>query len=251
MVILINRKKLTFISLAFLVTLITCGVNFIDKTHETAAPNGIVTNPTVILDAGHGGEDPGAVSDYSGIKEKDINLAIAKKVQSLLSSQNVSVKMTREEDKLEYTPETTNIVQKRRQDLVRRKKMMDQNTNGIIVSIHLNKFPQTQYFGAQTFFANTSPQSQELAKLIQKKLRENVDPNNTREALAKKEPIIILKNVKNPTVVVECGFLSNQEEEKKLASPDYQDKLALAISEGIKEYLNGPFQKTVSNKNGQ
>ena len=251
MVILINRKKLTFISLAFLVTLITCGVNFIDKTHETATPNAIVTNPTVLLDAGHGGEDPGAVSDYSVISEKDINLSIAKKVQSLLSSQNISTKMTREEDKLEYTPETTNIVQKRRQDLMRRKKMMDENTNGIIVSIHLNKFPQTQYFGAQTFFANNSLESQELAKSIQKKLRETVDPNNTREALLKKEPIIILKNVKNPTVVVECGFLSNEEEEKKLASTEYQDKLALAISEGIKEYLSKPAQQTPSTEKVQ
>ena len=238
MVILINRKKLTFVSLILLVTVISLGVNFIDRNQETIASGAIVNNPVVLLDAGHGGEDPGAVSDYSGIKEKDINLSIAKKVQSLLSSQNIATNMTRDEDKLIYTPETTNIVQKRRQDLLRRKKMMDENNSGIVVSIHLNKFPQTQYFGAQTFFANNSPESQVLASCIQKKLRENVDPKNTREALLKKEPIIILKNVKTPTVVVECGFLSNQEEEKKLSSSEYQDKLAHAISEGIKDYLS-------------
>ena len=198
----------------------------------------------IIVDAGHGGEDPGAVSDYSGIKEKDINLSIAKKVQSLLSSYNITTNMTRDEDKLVYTPETTNIVQKRRQDLLRRKKMMDENTSGIIVSIHLNKFPQTQYFGAQTFFANNSPDSKTLADCIQSKLKEKVDPSNTRAALVKKEPIIILKNIKNPTVVVECGFLSNPEEEKKLASDDYQNKLALAISEGVKEYLSNNERKS-------
>ena len=238
MVILINRKKLTLISLAFLVTIITCGVNFIEKTHETSSQNAITKRSSVLLDAGHGGEDPGAVSDYSGIKEKDINLNIAKKIESILNSNNIPTKMTRSEDKLEYSEDVTNIVKKRRQDLLRRKKMMDQNNNGITVSIHLNKFPQTQYFGAQTFFAANSNESKELANKIQKKLREIVDNNNTREALLKKEPIIILKDVKNPTVIVECGFLSNEQEEKKLASDEYQDKLALAISEGIKEYLN-------------
>ena len=237
MVILINRKKLTLISLAFLVTIITCGVNFIEKTRETSSPTTVIKRTDVLLDAGHGGEDPGAVSDYSETKEKDINLNIAKKIQTILSNDNIPVKMTRLEDKLEYSDDTTNIVQKRRQDLVRRKKMMDENNNGINVSIHLNKFPQTQYFGAQTFFAANSPESKELANKIQKKIRENVDKNNTREALLKKEPIIILKNVKNPTVIVECGFLSNEDEEKKLISPQYQEKLAVAISEGIKDFI--------------
>lgn len=235
MIILINRKKFAILSLVLIVALVTCGINLLDKTYETVTTK---PNPTqVILDPGHGGEDPGAVSDYSGIREKDINLSIANKVKSLLTKDNINVVMTRDEDKLIYTPDTTNIVSKRRQDLIRRKKMMDENTNGITVSIHLNKFPETKYFGAQTFFAANSTESQELAKSIQSKLREIADKNNTREALLKKEPIIILKNAKNPTVIVECGFLSNKEEEAKLASPEYQDKLAIAISEGIKSYL--------------
>lgn len=234
MIILINRKKFAVLSLVLFVTLITCGINLLDRTCDVAT----TTNPTcVILDPGHGGEDPGAVSDYSGIKEKDINLSIANKVKSLLDKDNINVVMTRDEDKLVYTPDTTNIVSKRRQDLIRRKKMMDENTNGIIVSIHLNKFPEAKYSGAQTFFAANSTESCELAKSIQKTLREIVDKDNTREALLKKEPIIILKNVKNPTVIVECGFLSNKDEEAKLATSEYQDKLALAISQGIKSYL--------------
>ena len=235
MVILINKKKFAILSLVIFVALITCGISLLDKTCDVATTK---QNPTcVILDAGHGGEDPGAVSDYNDICEKDINLTIANKVKSLLTNDNIHVVMTRTEDKLVYTPDTTNIVSKRRQDLIRRKRMMDENTNGINVSIHLNKFNQEKYSGAQTFFAATPPQSQELAKSIQTKLREIVDKNNTREALLKKEPIIILKNAKTPTVIVECGFLSNKDEESKLASPQYQDKLALAISEGIKSYL--------------
>ena len=234
MVILINRKKFALVSLIFLVALITCGINLLDTTYETAT---VPKRTTVILDAGHGGEEPGAVSEYSGIREKDINLSIVNKIKDLLVKDDISVVLTRSEDKLVYTPDTTNIVSKRRQDLIRRKKMMDEN-NGINVSIHLNKFTKPQYFGAQTFFASNSDESKNLAMSIQNKLREIVDKNNTREALLKKEPIIILKNVKNPTVIVECGFLSNEDEEKKLASPEYQDKLALAISEGIKSYLS-------------
>jgi N-acetylmuramoyl-L-alanine amidase len=115
--------------------------------------------------------------------------------------------------------------------------MMDEGSADIVVSVHLNKFPQTQYFGAQTFYPPNSPESQKLAGIIQKKLIEIVDPNNKREAMLKKEPIIILKDAKTTTTIVECGFLSNPEEEKLLGTKEYQDKLALAIKEGIVKYF--------------
>lgn len=192
---------------------------------------------TVLLDAGHGGEDPGAVSDYSGISEKDINLRIVLEIKKLLEAENYKVMLTREEDRLEYQEDTRNIVQKRKQDLLRRKKMMDESGADIVVSIHLNKFPQTKYYGAQTFFPPNMQQSQKLAMCIQKSIRDNLDPTNKREALVKKEPIIILKDCKTTTVVVECGFLSNPEEEKKLQTKEYQDKTAIAVKEGIKAYF--------------
>lgn len=232
-------KKWRAISLVGLLLLFTVifSINVLknDYSSDAAAINN--NTKTVIIDAGHGGEDPGAVSDYSGAKEKDINLNIALKTKKLLEKEKYKVIMTRQEDKLEYSSETTNIVKKRKEDLLRRKKIMDEGGADIVVSIHLNKFPQTQYFGAQVFYPKNPPQSQKLAVNIQNELRAKIDPTNTREALEKKETIIILKDSKTPTAIVECGFLSNEVEEKKLISPEYQDKLAAAIKDGIKNYF--------------
>lgn len=194
---------------------------------------------TVMLDPGHGGPDPGAVSEYSGIKEKDINLDIALKVKELLEKENFKVIMTRSEDILQYTSENSGITQKRREDLLRRKEMMDSGDADIVVSIHLNKFPQSRYRGAQVFFPPDSAESRKLAGSLQKSLKSTVDPENNREAILKKEPIIILKNSKTTTAVVECGFLSNPEEDRLLATHDYQEKLALGIKNGISNYFKG------------
>jgi len=224
------------------------GLNINEFEPASAIPEGEAdtdvtgTKRLILIDAGHGGEDPGAVSSYSGIKEKDINLKIAFYLKDCLEELGYSTLMTREEDVLQYSPETTNIIQKRRQDLLRRKKMMDEAGADIVVSIHLNKFPETKYYGAQTFYPHNSPESQKLAIAIQNKLREKVDPNNKRVAMTRgkpnETPIIILRDLKTPTVIVECGFLSNPDEEKKLGTEEYQKKLASAIAEGIKEYFN-------------
>lgn len=192
----------------------------------------------VVLDPGHGGEDPGAVSDYNGIKEKDVNLIIANNVKGILQNENIEVLMTRSEDELVYEEGTTNVVQKRKQDLLNRKKFMDDSNANAIVSIHLNKFPRNEFWGAQTFYPAKPKESKKLAVEIQKVIREDVNPDNKREALEKKETIIILKDVVNPMAIVECGFLSNEEEEKNLGNSDYQVKLSQAIAKGIINFLN-------------
>jgi len=191
---------------------------------------------TVIIDPGHGGEDPGAVGDNIQLKEKDINLIIGKRLKELLMEDGFNVIMTREEDGLLYKEGTKGYTNKRRQDLLNRKKIMDESEADIVVSIHMNKFPQSQYHGAQTFFPKNSEESKRLAQCIQRSLRDMVDPENKREALVKDTEILILKNIKKPTVIVECGFLSNAEEEQKLSTQEYQEKLAAAIKEGIKKY---------------
>ncbi len=237
MIFVVRKNNIFLIVLIFLLSITVYSLNIgVNDAAPVAVENTI--QKAVILDPGHGGEDPGAVSDYSGLKEKDVNLNIALKVRDLLLNENYKVIMTREEDKLVYQEGTSNIVQKRKQDLLRRKKMMDEDGADIVVSIHLNKFPQTQYFGAQTFFPPNSPDSQKLAMSLQNSLKEIVNPNNQRAALVKKDPIIILKNYKTTTSIVECGFLSNEEEEKNLASEEYQSKLAQAIKEGIVGYFS-------------
>jgi len=236
MIVVVRKSN---IILVLLILLLTLGLLSISLGGENTMPAASGGGPqkTILLDPGHGGEDPGAVSDYSGLKEKDVNLKIAAKLKSALEADGYNVLMTRTEDRLEYSSETRNIVQKRREDLQRRKKMMDESGADIVVSIHLNKFPQTQYSGVQTFFPPNSPESQKLAMSIQKAVREIFDPGNKREALVKKEPIIILDNLKTTTAIVECGFLSNPEEEKRIGTDEYQDNLASAIKTGIERYF--------------
>ena len=119
---------------------------------ETLSPAGKI----IVLDAGHGGEDPGAVSAYSGAKEKDITLIIAQKTKKLLEDAGYTVVMTRTEDVLNYDDENLSMTAKRRQDLLKRKKMMDESNADIVVSIHLNSFSDSQYHGAQTFYTKES-----------------------------------------------------------------------------------------------
>lgn len=236
MVVLVRRYNVLLIVLIFIFAVAIFGLNY--SKGESAPAAGQADNvKTVLLDPGHGGEDPGAVSDYSGAKEKDLNLVIALKVKALLEQEGYRVLMTRSEDRLEYEPDTSNIVQKRVQDLLRRKKMMDECGANISVSIHMNKFGETQYYGAQTFYPPKSPESQKLAASIQRSLKEMVDPDNKREANEKKEPIIIFKDPKSVVTVVECGFLSNSAEEKKLVTEEYQTKLSEAIKDGIVKYF--------------
>ncbi len=237
MILIMKKTNLVLFGLIILLILTIFSLNMsADDASLTTVGDG--DKPyTVLLDPGHGGEDPGAVSDYSGMKEKDISLKIAVLLRDLLAADNYIPLLTREEDRLEYESGVTDILEKRRQDLKRRKKMMDEAGANIVVSIHLNKFNQTQYYGAQTFFPPKSPESRDLAVEIQKFLKDKVDQANTRVALEKKEQIIILKNLKTPTVIVECGFFSNPDEEKRLASADYQQKIAEAIKAGIDSYF--------------
>lgn len=200
------------------------------------------TSKKVVIDAGHGGEDPGAVSDYSRALEKEINLKISLMVKALFEKEGYEVVLTRKEDQLFYAEGTRGIYNKRRQDLNKRKQIMDSSMADAVVSIHLNKFPQVQYKGAQTFYPADHSESQKLSTIIQKALREFVDPENERQPQAKKNPQempLILKNVKVPTSIIECGFLSNEEDEKKLLSEEYQVKIAQAIFSGVDRYIKG------------
>lgn len=239
MIVLVRKKRAALLLLLFVFSALLISINT-NRNWASPVTNIKTAQKTVLLDPGHGGEDPGAVSDYSGIKEKDVNLNIALRVKELLEAEGYRVMMTRSEDRLEYQSDTRNIVQKRKEDLLRRKKLINESGADITVSIHLNKFPQTQYYGAQVFFPPQSPESQRLAVNLQKSAKELLDPNNKREALVKdtKPPIIILSDIRTTIAIIECGFLSNAEEEKKLGIKEYQGKVAEAIKQGIVNYFN-------------
>lgn len=179
----------------------------------------------VILDAGHGGIDVGKTG-VNGEKEKDINLEISKKIKKFLSDSNVTVKMTREGDE--------RLADSQREDLKARTDIMNGGAL-LAVSIHQNSYRDPAVSGAQVFYYTDSEEGRTAAGMIQAELNA-LAPDNEKEIRAN-DSYYILKNTRIPTVIVECGFLSNYTEAEKLADDEYQNRIAEAVSEGILQYI--------------
>jgi len=189
----------------------------------------------VVIDAGHGGEDCGAIS-ASGLYEKDANLAVAFALRDLLEMNGVPVVMTRDEDILLYDREVDYQGRKKVLDLAARKTIADNSGDCLFVSIHMNAFPQTQYSGTQVWYGTKDPRSQAIASDIQKAAL-TLQPANTRKIKAAGSNIYLLDNIGAPCVLVECGFLSNPEEAARLSDQNYRQALAFMIFSGISPYL--------------
>jgi len=189
--------------------------------------------PVVVLDAGHGGKDPGKVGQGE-VLEKDINLCIAFRLKSLLEQNNVLVVMTREEDK---DLASEQAVSRKNEDLRARAKLVEEALPDVMVSIHQNSYPEEDVNGAQTFFYSGSTKGKQLAAMIQESLKRELKDGNHRVAKANKE-YYLLKKASCAAVIVECGFLSNPAEAALLSTQEYQEKLAFAIHLGIMEYIN-------------
>lgn len=187
----------------------------------------------VVIDAGHGGHDPGKVG-VNGAYEKDVNLQIAELVRQFLSENGIEVVMTRETDDGLYDAEASN---KKVQDMKRRIALIEEAAPALTVSIHQNSYPEEYVRGAQVFYYTGSARGQELAESIQRQLVRRADPDNRRQVKAN-HSYYLLKKTGVPIAIVECGFLSNREEAAKLCSPEYQERLAWAIHMGILQYLN-------------
>ncbi|MDP4088057.1 MAG: N-acetylmuramoyl-L-alanine amidase CwlD [Bacillota bacterium] len=189
----------------------------------------------ILIDPGHGGIDGGAVAQ-DGTLEKHINLKISQKLKKALEKEKYTIIMTREEDKGLYT-DGGKIRKKKLEDLHNRQKMIRDTNCDVFVSIHLNMFPQQQYYGAQVWYAGNE-KSRKLGLLTQDNLIQDLDVNNKREAKAAKESYIILRNPPDiPLIIIECGFLSNAAETAKLKDDGYQEKVANSIARTLKEYL--------------
>ena len=225
----INKKRIIFLTLAIFLpigmfVLQTAGNINTNKTVETMATP--VSSKTIIIDAGHGGEDGGAVSN-NGISEAEINLKIALKLQQLLEQSGSNVVLTRSDNNAIYDIDKKTLREKKNSDIRNRVKIGNNSSADIFVSIHLNKIPENQYYGWQTFFKDGNEDGKRLANCIQNNLNETIQKDN----------VYIIKHVEIPTVIVECGFLSNHEEEKQLQQAEYQTKLAWGIYNGIMEYF--------------
>ena len=187
----------------------------------------------IVIDAGHGGEDGGAVS-CSGKNESYFNLQIALRMNDLLHLLGYDTVMIRSTDTSVYTAGAT-ISQKKVSDLKQRVRIVNRTNNALLLSIHQNTFPEEKYSGAQVFYAKT-PGSEELAKRLQDDLVSTLNPGSSRKA-KQGSGIYLLDKIGTTGVLVECGFLSNQQEEAKLQMPDYQKKLCCVISSGLVRFL--------------
>lgn len=187
----------------------------------------------VVLDAGHGGIDPGKVG-VNGVEEKHINLAITQKVKNYLEASDVKVVLTREAD--ENLGDGTGK-NKKVQDMRKRVEVVEGERPDVVVSIHQNSFPQESVHGAQVFYYTGSGNGQKLAARVQGTITRFADVGNTRQ-IKPNDSYYLLKKTSAPIVIVECGFLSNWKEAEKLCTEEYQDRMAWAIAVGILQYLN-------------
>ena len=225
-----ETKRLTRLTVgvlagALVLTAASTGSGVVRTMAESRAPC------TLVIDAGHGGFDGGAVG-ANGTCEQDINLSIARRVQLLAGFFGTRTEMTRpDENALDYDPSQP-VRHNKVTDIKAREKIVADTANPVFVSIHLNKFSDPQYHGAQVFYSANHAASRTLAEQLQADLITGADPENHRQVKQAEKSIYLMKQLDCPAVIVECGFLSNPDEEARLAQPEYHKKLALCIACG-------------------
>lgn len=196
----------------------------------------------ILIDPGHGGIDGGAKSKI-GTVEKDINLEISLKLREKLEENGYKVFMTRSLDEGLYQKGTT-VKEKKREDLKNRVKMKSETECDIFVSIHQNMFPQSKCYGAQVWYASNE-KSNTLANLVQDSLKATVQDNNKRVAKPAADAYLILRDkYDGASILVECGFLSNPEEEARLKTEEHQNLIVEGILKGINNYFEGNIEKS-------
>lgn len=218
--------------------LMVAGMLYLAREFAVHTTGGTVMNAKeqvcIVLDAGHGGDDPGKIG-INGNREKDINLAITLKVKEYLEANDVKVVLTREDENGLYDAGAEN---KKVQDMKRRIAIMEEAKPLATVSIHQNSYTEEYVNGAQVFYYKDSKDGETLAALLQESLRARLNPENHRQMKAN-DSYYLLKKTQIPTVIVECGFLSNSKEAELLSSEEYQDKVAWAVFMGIMQFVNG------------
>lgn len=239
MMYVISKKRISMVLMCLLLGISVYLYQGTEKSSDeiiqetTSVP---VSSKVIVIDAGHGVPDEGAQSS-SGTTEAETNLKIALKLQNLLEQSGSTVILTRSDENGIYDLDKNTLREKKISDIRNRVKIGNNSSADIFVSIHLNKIPQSQYYGWQCFYNSKNEKSIDLAKKIQSNLNDAIQKENNRIAM-KLEKVYIMKHVEIPISIVECGFLSNPEEEKQLLSDEYQDKLAWGIFNGINDYFN-------------
>lgn len=230
----IKKNTLIVIAASFIMCLLLGGIcvkSISGKDTQTQK------KPTVIVDAGHGGDDGGAVAN-DGTPEKEINLAISKKVEAMLKIFGYDVIMTRQTDDAICNKGLSTIRQKKVSDIKNRFKMMQDNPEALFISIHQNKYPSSSENGAQVFYSPNNASSMTLAEYIQNSISRNLQKENMRQIKKCGSSVYLLYHAQSTAVMVECGFVSNDAELKKLKDAEYQKQMAFAIVAGINDYIS-------------
>lgn len=230
-------KKLLIV----LIPLIMCSVIFICSfstvRYISTSKNPINNHPIIIIDAGHGGFDGGAVAE-DGTVEKNINLKISEYLQEYLIFFGFNTIMTRETDDSIEDAGLQTIRERKSSDLHNRMKIMEETENALFISIHQNKYSIEKYSGTQVFYSpKTKEESSLLAQSIQDSIVNTLQKDNIRQIKECGTSVFLMYNAVKPAVLVECGFLSNYEETKLLNTPEYQKKIAFCIAIGIQDYI--------------
>lgn len=232
----INPKslRLTFIIIACFVTLAVCA-----RLTERALPTSGEPSsgkPVIVIDAGHGGLDSGAVGK-GGTLEKDVNLSVVLTLRDMFQMSGFEVVLTRDQDISIYDDGVVGIRNQKLNDMDNRLKIIQSYPDSIFLCVHQNNFTDPQYFGGQMFYNNNHPDNRTLAQIMQNRFAQ-LQPGNDREIKLSGDELFLLKSNKNPSLMIECGFLSNPEEEQLLSTWEYQQKVAFTIFSGVMEYLD-------------
>ena len=245
-----NRYIACFVLFCILFSALTaffiwCGATLLCGRGTSAEDAAAPSRPIIVIDAGHGGEDGGA-SGTDGTNEKDLNLLVAQSLADILTATGYDVRMTRADDRLLYDlygDLTDYKGHKKTYDLRNRLRFTEEAGADLLISIHMNKFPQPQYSGLQVYYSPTAPESRTVAEVIRSYTKLYLQPENNRETKAATSSIYLLHRIQRPAVMVECGFLSNEEELSRLKDDTYRRQLALVIACAAAESLSGTAGK--------
>ena len=232
-----NSRLIIIFSILFLIIL-SAMLYFTFMANSSA--DGVMTKPvlkqTVIIDAGHGGDDGGAIG-IDGTVAKDINLDIALKLEKLLKFYGFDVIMTRTEDIMTCDDGLDSLRKRKVSDIHNRFDVLEKNPDAVFISIHQNKFEDNSQHGTQVFYSGNNDESKLLAESIQNSIVSVLQPDNSRVVKKSGSGIYLLYHAKLPAVLVECGFISNPAEVKKLNDEKYRMKVAILIADGLIKYL--------------
>ena len=238
-----TRMQNTFLSFSALFTAVALLFCFIGIRYSAPEKDAAITAeplssfPTIVIDAGHGGEDGGA-SLYGGAPEKELNLQISNNLRDMLTLLGFKVVMTRTDDTLLYDKNSDYHGHKKSMDLANRLKIARETENAVLISIHMNAFPETKYSGLQVYYSKNDASSQGLALLVQETNKSLLSPENERKIKQAGSNIYLLDRFEGTAILIECGFLSNDAERTLLNTAEYRQKLSAVFLSATMRFAN-------------